>query len=41
MNTVDILKAAKELIGVPERWTKGESARDENGKPTTQEKVRP
>ena len=28
MTTLEILKAARELLAVPERWTKGVGARD-------------
>ncbi|WP_454813801.1 DUF6197 family protein [Labrys neptuniae] len=31
MTPLEILKQARELISVPERWTRGESARDYNG----------
>lgn len=31
MTTLEILKAARELISVPERWTQKESARHKNG----------
>lgn len=31
MKTSDILKAAKQLISTPERWTKGFYARDKEG----------
>ena len=31
MTTLEILKAARELLAVPERWTKGVGARDSKG----------
>lgn len=31
MTTLEILKAARELISVPERWTQGAAARHKNG----------
>ena len=31
MTTLEILKAARELLAVPERWTKGALARSQNG----------
>jgi hypothetical protein len=31
MTPLEILKAARELISVPERWTQGGSARDRDG----------
>ena len=31
MTTLEILKAARELLAVPERWTKGVSAKDKAG----------
>jgi hypothetical protein len=34
MNTVELLKAARELVANPKTWTKGEMARDANGHPT-------
>lgn len=33
MTTLEILKAARELISVPERWTQGAYARDNQGAP--------
>lgn len=32
-SVLDVLKAARELISVPERWTQGESARNTHGLP--------
>ena len=31
MTTLEILKSARELLSVPERWTKGVSAKDKAG----------
>lgn len=31
MNTTEVLKAARELISVPERWTQGKMSRMSNG----------
>lgn len=31
MTTLEILKAARELLAVPERWTQGGGQRDHNG----------
>lgn len=33
MTPLEILRGARELLAKPERWTKGESARDAWGKP--------
>lgn len=33
MKTLDVLKAAKQLISTPERWTAGSYARDKSGVP--------
>lgn len=33
MTTLQILQAARELISVPERWTRGTHARDASGMP--------
>jgi hypothetical protein len=35
MTTLEILKAARELISVPERWTQHEYARDFHGNPVS------
>lgn len=34
MNTLETLKAARELISDPKRWTQKTSARDSKGRPT-------
>lgn len=39
-STVDLLRAAKERISDPERWTRGCLARDANGKPVSPEDSR-
>ena len=37
MKASEVLKAARALIDTPEKWTKGNYARDESGRPTPYE----